>query len=75
MTIIQKIAKNCVAAVGDLKGKKRDEMTIAYWLGAWASLQAVDHENAEWVGRVTTLLIATRGYSEALRMANEAEAA
>ena len=62
-TVIQ-LAETCAIQCGTLKGKKRDEMAVAFWLGAWSALHAVGHRDAKWVGRVTTLLIATRGFSE-----------
>ena len=77
-TIIVKLARQCAAAVGGTKGRKREEAVINFWNGAIMALDAVSHEDAQWVGRVGHLLIASRGYSEVeaiIRKADEAKAA
>lgn len=72
MTIIEKLAKRTVEFMqvnAVKKGKRRDELTVTLWQGFWMALaEAGDDENAEWVSRVTMLLIHTRGYSEIERI-------
>jgi hypothetical protein len=67
MNIIESIATHNVnlAQHKGVKGKAREDLTVAVWNGAWAALNAVgDTENAQWVERVTVLLIYTRGFKE-----------
>lgn len=72
LTVIEKLAKRTIEfmQVNQIKkGKRRDELTITFWQGAWAALaDAGMHGDAEWVQRVTFLLIHTRGYSECERI-------
>lgn len=74
-TIIQRLARTCHTQTAPLRGKKRDEATAAFWVGAWSALVEVDHDAAAWVGRVTQLLILTRGFAEVERIVREADAA
>ena len=74
-TIITKLARSCRDQVGHLKGKKRDEATIAFWSGAMFALHHEGHEDAAWVSRVAHLLIATRGFSEVESLIKKAEEA
>lgn len=55
-------------------GQKRDKLTYDVWMGAFVGLSAVGHEDADWVGQVGTILIATRGYKELLQVISRAEA-
>lgn len=71
MTIIVELCKTCETQCGPLKGKKQHEMTLAFFVGAWSGLCAVEHPDAAWVGRFTTLLIATRGFDEVKRVLAE----
>lgn len=72
MTIIEKLAKRTVEfmQVNQIKkGKRRDELTITFWQGAWASLVETGNQpDADWVQRVTFMLIHTRGYAECERI-------
>lgn len=67
MNLIEQIATHNIKLVEHkgVKGKAREDLTVAVWNGAWAALNAIgDTENAQWVERVTILLIYTRGYRE-----------
>jgi hypothetical protein len=54
-----------------LKGKKRDDATLHYWIGAATGAGLAQNENlAQHLRTLAVLLIATRGYEEVERMAN-----
>lgn len=60
-------------AIG-LKGKKRDDAALEFFLGAAMGLHIEGHEDAsQHVLRVASWLIATRGYSEIERICKEHE--
>lgn len=80
MNTVMKTAKHVKDYVDyfNLSGKARNEKTISTWAGAYIGLCEAGHPDAEWVGRVGVLLVATRGYGELeniIRRAEEAEAA
>lgn len=67
-----RVARQCKAFVDQsgTKGKARDKLTLSFWAGAAMSLHETgDKENAAWIYRIASLLIATRGYSENERLA------
>lgn len=72
-TIITKLARSCRDQVGHLKGKRRDEATVAFWAGAMFALHHEGHEDAQWVARVAHMLIAFRGYAEVEHIVKKAE--
>lgn len=77
MNTIQKIAHH-IKARGETQGwkpgsKKADDLNIECWAGAWLGLLITGHEDADWVGRVTTMVIAPRGYRETLHIAQQTE--
>jgi hypothetical protein len=45
-----------------MKGKRRDDATMEFFVGASQALAIAEHEHAPVVLRVTALLIAMRGY-------------
>jgi len=66
-TIARGIIDRAVAL--NLKGKKRDDMALDYWVGAARAAEALGHEEeAAHLRTVAVMLIATRGYSEVERI-------
>lgn len=62
-------------AISAMKGKKRDEAAILLFIGAQLAAEELGHkDDAQWIGRVTSLVLATRGYEELHRMAEKARA-
>lgn len=75
-TIIQKLAIRCKARAEALeyKGKARDRFALDYFVGAATAAEILGkQEEADWIARVTMMLIATRGYSEVVSIANGAK--
>lgn len=68
-TICQHIKSRCDAM--EYKGKKRDAMCIEMVAGALAALAATNSPDYAQFERVAYFLIATRGYSEIVRLAGE----
>lgn len=55
------------------KGKRRDDAAIDFLCGAAATLKATGHDTeAEWLGRVVYLEIATRGFKAVQRISTQA---
>lgn len=54
----------------NFRGKKRDDLAVEFFAGAYGALDAVKHPDAQAVGTTTMLFICTRGYSEVVRIAN-----
>ena len=57
----------------DFKGKRRDALALEFFLGAVTGLQLSDHPEADRVRMFTVLLVATRGYSEIVKVAERAD--
>ena len=55
-----------------LKGKARDAECLAFFVGASTALQTVDHADKGHVLGCTAMIIASRGYGEVKRIADEA---
>ena len=68
---LKKIATACVARMDaqELKGKARDRATLEYFCGAAQTLHETDHPDAQCVLMTTALLITSRGYGEAKKIA------
>lgn len=58
----------------NLKGKKREDAAFEFLIGAHTALAAVNHPEADHVRTVTTFIIATQGFREVKRIAEQAEA-
>ena len=81
MNLIQKIAVNVEARIdsrianGTLpaKGKRVEDANFELWMGAYLGIVAASDvsDDADWLGRVITLLIGTRGLSETRKIAQE----
>ena len=54
-----------------VKGKKRDDGAIEYFVGAWAALDATDHPHASRIGQWSAMLLCTRGCAEITRIVAE----
>lgn len=68
-TLAKSIVERCNAL--DLKGKKRDNECLALWIGAIHGARLAGNEDmANHFERMAVYLIAIRGYSECLRLAN-----
>lgn len=73
-TIITRIARRCAVSMDGLRGRKRDTATVCFWIGAsQAAYEFGKPEEGEWINRVTTLLIATRGFAEVERIIKAAD--
>lgn len=75
MSIITTIAKS-IHARGKAQGwkpgtKTADNLNMECWVGTYMALVAIDHEDADWVGRVASFLISTRGYRETINLATK----
>ena len=53
----------------DYKGKRRDTMAMEFFIGALAAPGLANHADAFGVRLFTVLLLATRGYSEIVKVA------
>lgn len=69
--INSQIAKSAVARYGkNPRGKKRDNESFEFMVGAWAALEAAGLEKeAGHLGVVLSMLIAPRGFAEIERIA------
>lgn len=72
---VSKIAKTIAARGKEWNWKPgtktADKLNLECWIGACAALEAIGHEDTNKVVLVTTMLIATRGFSETLYIANQ----
>ena len=55
-----------------LKGKARETECLAFFVGASSALQTIDHPDKGHVLGCTAMIIASRGYGEVKRIADEA---
>lgn len=53
------------------KGRARDRAALDYYMGAWVTLDASGDPNANKVGVIGAMLIATRGYAYVLEYVQE----
>jgi len=74
-TMIKKLCRRCVTRQDLLQvtGKRREELSFEFLMGAAAALQEVDHPETQHVVQVAALLIAPRGFAEIKRIAEETE--